>query len=156
MQKIRHFHITLGENSHLKCLFTKPPTQHHLYEDTTNYIFHNPSLNYILYNFANILTFSLRTEILFSIIIRLTANITCVLTSLPLPSRSFNKQSATFSLHNEALCLLSGYAVFLQFCEASLFGPNQPPTHIRLCPGSKCHKVNSIVTGEKTDAWRAI
>ena len=30
-------------------------------------------------------------------------------------------QSSTFSLHNEALCLFGGDAVFEKFCEASLF-----------------------------------
>lgn len=38
-------------------------------------------------------------------------------------------QSATFSPHNEALCLFGGDAVFEKFCEASLFSPHHPPPH---------------------------
>lgn len=65
-------------------------------------------------------------------------------------------QSGTFSLHNEALCFFGGDAVFVKFSEASLFSTAAPPPVLpafsRLCPGSKCHKMNSIKSRGKSDA----
>lgn len=98
-------------------------------------------------------------NLFFFITIRLIPNITCVLPPLPLPSRFSSKHNQPHSASTmRHYASLVATLFSKSFVRPRCFLHISHPTTSALClfpdcPGSKCHKVNSIKSPGKSATW---